>query len=135
MPLQIRGLARITLAPLTDTLPCLGAVQISLLEEPYIDFSISLFGSLDLMLLPILKDAVNIAANKVRNMSHASATLDRQVRSKVKWVCYSRHTPLHAPQPLNCCLTTCLLGVARTSINTFVTRLSRLSPFDESGSE
>ena len=63
--LQIRGLARITLAPLVDTLPCLGAVQITLLEEPYIDFSISLFGSLDLMLLPVLKDAVNLAANKV----------------------------------------------------------------------
>lgn len=67
--MQIRGLARITLAPLVDTLPCLGAVQITLLEEPYIDFSLSLFGSLDLMLLPILKDAVHIAANKVRESS------------------------------------------------------------------
>ena len=44
----------------------MGAVQISLLEEPYIDFSISLFGSLDLMLLPGLKDAVNLVAKKVR---------------------------------------------------------------------
>ena len=64
--LQIRGLARITLAPLVDTLPCMGAVQISLLEDPYIDFSISLFGSLDLMLLPGLKDVVNLVAKKVR---------------------------------------------------------------------
>lgn len=55
-----------TLAPLVDTLPCMGAVQISLLEDPYIDFSISLFGSLDLMLLPGLKDAVNLVAKKVR---------------------------------------------------------------------
>ena len=44
----------------------MGAVQISLLEDPYIDFSISLFGSLDLMLLPGLKDAVNLVAKKVR---------------------------------------------------------------------
>ena len=48
-----------------DTLPCMGAVQISLLEEPYIDFSISLFGSLDLMLLPGLKDDVNLVAKMV----------------------------------------------------------------------
>ena len=69
---QVRGLARVTLAPLVDTLPCLGAVQISLLEEPYIDFSISLFGSLDLMLLPIFKDAVNFAAKKVSSLSSAT---------------------------------------------------------------
>ncbi len=85
LPLQIRGLARITLAPLTDTLPCLGAVQISLLEEPYIDFSISLFGSLDLMLLPILKDAVNFAANKAR-CSLCDPGLDRRLMSKVNWL-------------------------------------------------
>ena len=42
----------------------MGAVQISLLEDPYIDFSISLFGSLDLMLLPGLKDAVNPGCQK-----------------------------------------------------------------------
>ena len=77
--MQIRGLARITLAPLTDTLPCLGAVQIALLEEPYIDFSISIFGSLDLMLLPILKDAVNIAANKVRSCFRPFFTLSKHL--------------------------------------------------------
>ena len=93
--MQIRGLARITLAPLTDTLPCLGAVQISLLEEPYIDFSISLFGSLDLMLLPILKDAVNFAANKVRYLLYASPTLDRHVTRKVTWLCYSMPLCMH----------------------------------------
>ena len=70
--MQVRGLARVVLAPLVDTLPCLGAVQISLLEEPYIDFSISLFGSLDLMLLPIFKDAVNFAAKKVSSLSCAA---------------------------------------------------------------
>lgn len=65
MSMQVRALARVVMSPLVDTLPCLGAVQISLLEEPHIDFSISLFGSPDLMLLPILKDAVNFAAMKV----------------------------------------------------------------------
>jgi hypothetical protein len=66
--MQIRALARITLAPLVETLPCLGAVQISLLEEPHIDFSLHIFGSWDLMLLPILKDAVNVAAMKVDDL-------------------------------------------------------------------
>ncbi len=66
--MQIRALARITLAPLVETLPCLGAVQISLLEEPHIDFSVHVFGSWDLMLLPILRDAVKVVAMKVGNV-------------------------------------------------------------------
>ena len=64
--LQLRATARITLAPLVDTLPCLGAVTITLLEEPYIDLSLALIGALDLMQLPGIRDAALFAAKTVR---------------------------------------------------------------------
>ncbi len=64
--LQLRATARITLAPMVDTLPCLGAVTITLLEEPYIDLSLALIGGLDLMQLPGIRDAALFAAKSVR---------------------------------------------------------------------
>lgn len=62
---QVRADARITIAPLVDTLPCLGAVSISLLDPPHLDVSLQIFGGLDLMLLPGLREAVHFAIHKV----------------------------------------------------------------------
>lgn len=62
---QIRADARITFAPLVDTLPCLGAVTVSLLDPPYIDLSLSLIGGINLMALPGLREGVFAAANMV----------------------------------------------------------------------
>ncbi|EIE27098.1 hypothetical protein COCSUDRAFT_45729 [Coccomyxa subellipsoidea C-169] len=63
--IQVRADARITIAPLVDTLPCLGAVSISLLDPPHLDVSLQIFGGLDLMLLPGLREAVHFAIHKV----------------------------------------------------------------------
>lgn len=54
-----------TLAPLVDTLPCIGAMTMTLLGEPYIDLSLRFLGCLDLMQLPGIKEAVHVIANKV----------------------------------------------------------------------
>ena len=66
VPAQMRATARVSLAPLVESLPCLGAVTITLLEEPYIDLSLALIGGLDLMLLPGVRDAALYAAQTVR---------------------------------------------------------------------
>jgi len=63
---QLRATARVTLSPLVDTLPCLGAVTITLLDEPYVDLSLALIGGLDLMQLPGVRDAALYAAQTVR---------------------------------------------------------------------
>mmetsp|Transcript_21148 Transcript_21148/g.58683 ORF Transcript_21148/g.58683 Transcript_21148/m.58683 type:complete len:654 (+) Transcript_21148:121-2082(+) len=47
--------SRITIKPLVETLPCLGAVTISLLKEPFVDLSVMVINRLDLMALPILR--------------------------------------------------------------------------------
>ena len=56
---QMKVLSRITLRPLVDTLPCMGAVTISLVETPYIDFALHLFKKFDLMLLPGVSQIAN----------------------------------------------------------------------------
>lgn len=63
---QMRATAHLTLAPLVESLPCLGAVTITLLEEPYIDLSLALIGGLDLMQLPGVHDGALYAAQTVR---------------------------------------------------------------------
>ncbi len=52
-----------------DTLPCLGAVTITLLDEPYVDLSLALIGGLDLMQLPGVRDAALYAAQTVRSQA------------------------------------------------------------------
>ena len=66
MLVQMRATARVTLAPLVESLPCLGAVTITMLEEPYIDLSLALIGGLDLMQLPGVRDGALYAAQTVR---------------------------------------------------------------------
>ena len=63
---QMRATARVSLSPLVESLPCLGAVTITMLEEPYIDLSLALIGGLDLMQLPGVRDAALAAAQTVR---------------------------------------------------------------------
>lgn len=57
--MQLRGLGRITLRPLTDELPCIGAVTVTLMEAPYVDFTLRLMGSFDLMQIPGVNQALS----------------------------------------------------------------------------
>ena len=67
--MQVRANARITIAPLVETLPCLGAMTISLLDPPHLDVSLSVIGGLDLMVLPGIREAAHFAIHKARARS------------------------------------------------------------------
>lgn len=67
--MQMKVLSRITLRPLVDTLPCMGAVTISLVETPYIDFALHLFKKFDLMLLPGISQIANYFIQLVSSLS------------------------------------------------------------------
>ena len=64
--MQLRGLGRITLRPLTDELPCIGAVTVTLMEQPYVDFTLRLMGSFDLMQIPGVNQALAYGLEMVR---------------------------------------------------------------------
>ena len=66
---QLQSLARITLRPLTDVLPCMGAVTITLMEQPYLDFSLHVLDSFDLMQFPGVKQLVAMGMEQVREPS------------------------------------------------------------------
>eukprot|EP00803_Ostreobium_quekettii_P010414 evm.model.scf_2737EXC.1 EVM.evm.TU.scf_2737EXC.1 scf_2737EXC:263-9582(+) len=67
--IQLHAVARITIRPLVETLPCLGAVHISLLDPPHLDMTLTLINNLDLMALPGVKELVNgIAQSVIGNM-------------------------------------------------------------------
>lgn len=57
---QLKARARITLKPLVETIPCLGAVTISLLEVPTVDLALMVINHMDIMALPGLNLAVNL---------------------------------------------------------------------------
>jgi hypothetical protein len=63
--LQFRATARISLRPLVEQLPCLGAAEVSLMEPPYVNLSLMLINRLDLMQLPVVKEAVKFIIYKV----------------------------------------------------------------------
>ena len=67
-----------TLRPLTDVLPCIGAVTVTLMETPYLDFSLHLMDSFDLMQIPGVKQGIAYGMNRVRspkcNMTFASSS-------------------------------------------------------------
>lgn len=50
--IQLHAVARITIRPLVETLPCLGALYVSLLDEPHIDMTCTLINNVDLMAVP-----------------------------------------------------------------------------------
>ena len=64
--LQLQGLARMTLRPLTDVLPCIGAITVTLMEAAYLDFSLHLLDSFDIMQVPGIKQGVAYAMERVR---------------------------------------------------------------------
>jgi hypothetical protein len=53
-----------------DTLPCLGAISISLMDTPFVDLTLKLINNWDLMSLPFVHDlvlqGVKIGADPVR---------------------------------------------------------------------
>ena len=65
--------SRMTLRPLVDTLPCMGAVTVTLIEAPYIDFALHLFSRFDLMLLPGVRDVANYFLQGVSHISHIAS--------------------------------------------------------------
>lgn len=60
---QFKVLARVTLTPLVDTIPCIGGVTISLLEVPHVDFKARLFNGPDVMAFPGVKEATRAAVS------------------------------------------------------------------------
>lgn len=61
---QMKANVRVLLRPLVETMPCIGAVTITLLELPYVDASLHIGNRLDIMQLPGIKQAVNFAISK-----------------------------------------------------------------------
>ncbi|MEW5313511.1 MAG: hypothetical protein WDW38_005074 [Sanguina aurantia] len=59
--LQFKVLARVTLRPLVETLPCLGGVTFTLLEVPFVDFSLKIIQGVDLLSLPLVPQAISYA--------------------------------------------------------------------------
>jgi hypothetical protein len=57
--IQLKATARATLSPLVETIPCLGAVTITLMDLPYVELSLALLNSFDIMSLPLLHTAAN----------------------------------------------------------------------------
>jgi Ca2+-dependent lipid-binding protein len=58
--IQMSANARITVRPLVDTLPCLGAVAISLVESPFVDLTVKAITDLDLLSLPGIHEAMTM---------------------------------------------------------------------------
>lgn len=50
-----------TLRPLVETLPCLGGVTFTLLEVPFVDFSLKVVQGVDLLSLPLVPQAISYA--------------------------------------------------------------------------
>ena len=58
---QVSATARVTIRPLVDTLPCLGAIAISLTESPYVDLSVKAITGMDLLAVPFVHEAMTMA--------------------------------------------------------------------------
>ena len=63
--MQMKATVRVILRPLVETLPCIGAVNVSLMRVPYVDASLRIGNRLDIMQLPGVKQLVNFAIEKV----------------------------------------------------------------------
>lgn len=62
---QFRALARIVVAPLVESLPCVGGVSVTLMEAPHIDAEVRVAGSPDLGALPFVPAAMMVAMRTV----------------------------------------------------------------------
>jgi hypothetical protein len=69
--LQLSANARITIRPLVDTLPCLGAISISLTESPFVDLTLKAINNMDLLSVPFVHDAVLQAIKMVAEQVHS----------------------------------------------------------------
>jgi hypothetical protein len=69
--LQLSANARITIRPLVDTLPCLGAISISLTESPFVDLTLKAINNMDLLSVPFVHDAVLQAVKMVAEQVHS----------------------------------------------------------------
>ena len=63
--LTLRATARVTIRPLVETLPCLGAISISLTTAPYVDLVLKAINDCDLMSIPFLHETVCLVVQKV----------------------------------------------------------------------
>ena len=59
-------MTRINLRPLTEAVPCVGGVSLSLLELPHVDLCLKVVHGVDLMALPGIQDVVRLVI-KVSN--------------------------------------------------------------------
>lgn len=57
---SVRALARVTVSPLVDRLPCVGGLKVSLLEIPTVDAELRIAGSPDLLALPGVPQALRL---------------------------------------------------------------------------
>ncbi len=62
---QVRAVARISLRPLVEELPCLGGAEVSLLGLPHYDLSLRLVNRIDIMRVPGVKQLVDFVVAKV----------------------------------------------------------------------
>ncbi|XP_073119046.1 synaptotagmin-1-like isoform X2 [Henckelia pumila] len=82
--LQIFAQPRITLKPLVPSFPCFANIFVSLMEKPYVDFGLKLFGA-DLMSIPGLYRFVQeLIKDQVANMYLWPKTLDVQILDPTK---------------------------------------------------
>lgn len=62
---QVRAVARVSLRPLVDELPCLGGAEVSLLELPHYDLTLRIVNAVDIMRIPGVKAVIDAAVAKV----------------------------------------------------------------------
>lgn len=62
--LQMRTIVRITASPLTETLPCVGGVSVTLLKAPYWDAQFRIADSVDWLACPLLHEAVQYSVKR-----------------------------------------------------------------------
>ncbi|KAK9864981.1 hypothetical protein WJX84_009997 [Apatococcus fuscideae] len=70
LPVQVfnimaKAKARITIKPLVDIIPCMGAVNVTLIDQPEIDFSVRALGSCDLMAIPGIRQVALFFVGKI----------------------------------------------------------------------
>lgn len=62
---QVRAVARVSLRPLVEELPCMGGAEVSLLGLPHYDLSLRLVNRVDIMRVPGVKPLVDAVVSKV----------------------------------------------------------------------
>ena len=59
--MQFKALARVTVKPLVERLPCVGGLSLTLMETPHVDFDLRVADSPDLLALPGIPLAITTA--------------------------------------------------------------------------